>query len=473
MLFVTQKFLIFYVVVFTIYWSIPWKRPRVWLLLVASYYFYFCFNQWLALLVAGSSVIDYLIAHGMNATSRPLLRRLLLILSLVMNLGLLCYFKYENFFLETYFQSIGFDYDRKTELLDIILPIGISFYTFEAINYTVDVFREKIRPERNLDYFLLFILFFPHLVAGPIVRASDFLPQVARHKHLTWTRFAVGGRQVVLGLFKKMVIADRMALLVDPVFANPAKFDTGVVWMAAIAYAIQIYCDFSGYSDIALGTARALGYRLMVNFEMPYASTNITEFWRRWHISLSTWIRDYIYIPLGGNRGSVLRSNVNVLITFTLCGLWHGANWTFVVWGALNGIYLILHRAFRWATRDLLAFRAALDTIPGIALRIAMTFTATTLAFVVFRAPTFAIAKQVFHQMFVPTAGEGWPVPPITIWTFALIVLAAHLLGSRPALWQRWQQQSPAVRGVALASIVFATLIFAPVTTWTFIYFQF
>jgi alginate O-acetyltransferase complex protein AlgI len=473
MLFVTQKFLIFYVIVFTIYWSIPRNRPRVWLLLVASYYFYFCFNQWLALLVASSSVADYLIAHGMYATARPTLRRLLLILSLVMNLGLLCYFKYENFFLETYFQSVGFDYDRKVDLLEVILPIGISFYTFEAINYTVDVFREKIRPERRLDYFLLFILFFPHLVAGPIVRASDFLPQVPRRKHLTWTRFAVGGRQVVLGLFKKMVIADRMALLVDPVFANPGQFETGIVWMAAIAYSIQIYCDFSGYSDIALGTARVLGYRLMMNFDMPYAARNITDFWRRWHISLSTWIRDYIYIPLGGNRGSVLRTNVNVLITFTLCGLWHGASWTFVVWGALNGLYLIVHRAFRWATRDMHAFRAALDTVPGVALRIAMTFTATTLAFVVFRAPTFATAKQVFHQMFVPSSGQSWPIPAITFWTFAGIVLVAHVLGSRPALWQRWQQQSPALRGIALASIVFATLLLAPVTTWTFIYFQF
>jgi len=193
MLFVTQKFLIFFLVVFTTYWLIPWKRPRVWLLLVASYYFYFCFNQWLALVVASSSVADYLIARGMDSFRRPALRRLLLVGSLAMNLGLLCYFKYTNFFLESYFQATGIPYSREADLLSIILPVGISFYTFEAINYTVDVYREKIRAERNLDYFLLFILFFPHLVAGPIVRASDFLPQIDRPKHLTWTRFAVGG----------------------------------------------------------------------------------------------------------------------------------------------------------------------------------------------------------------------------------------------------------------------------------------
>jgi len=473
MLFVTQKFLIFYLVVFTAYWLIPWKRPRVWLLLVASYYFYYCFNHWLALVVASSSVADYFIARGMESFRRQAVRRLLLLSSLAMNLGLLCYFKYTNFFLESYFQATGIPYSREADLLSIILPVGISFYTFEAINYTVDVYREKIRAERNLDYFLLFILFFPHLVAGPIVRASDFLPQIDRPKHLTWTRFAVGGRQIVLGLFKKMVIADRMALLVDPVFANPGRYETAVVWMAAVAYSIQIYCDFSGYSDIAIGTARLLGYRLSINFAMPFASTNMSEFWRRWHISLSTWIRDYVYIPLGGNRGSPVRTSLNLLAAMTLCGLWHGANWTFVVWGALNGVYLIVHRIFRWAVRDLVTFRAALATVPGTALRIAMTFTAVTLAFVLFRSPTFGVAEQVFERLFVPRTGLGCPVPPVTFWTFAVIVFAAHVLGSRPANWVRWQQVSPAFRGVALSVAVFATLILAPANTWTFIYFQF
>jgi alginate O-acetyltransferase complex protein AlgI len=473
MLFVTQKFLIFYVVVFTAYWLIPWKRPRVWLLLVASYYFYYCFNHWLALVVASSSVADYFIARGMESFRRDAVRRLLLLGSLAMNLGLLCYFKYTNFFLESYYQATGTPYSRETDLLSIILPVGISFYTFEAINYTVDVYLEKIRAERNLDDFLLFILFFPHLVAGPIVRASDFLPQVERPKHLTWTRFAVGGRQIVLGLFKKMVIADRMALLVDPVFADPGHYQTAVVWMAAVAYSIQIYCDFSGYSDIAIGTARLLGYRLSINFAMPFASTNISEFWRRWHISLSSWIRDYVYIPLGGNRGSPVRTSVNLLAAMTLCGLWHGANWTFVVWGALNGAYLIAHRIFRWAVRDLVTFRAALDTVPGTALRIAMTFTAVTLAFVLFRSPTFGVAKHVFERLFVPSGGSGCPVPPVTFWTFVVIVLAAHLFGSRPTNWVRWQQASPAFRGVAISVAVFATLILAPANTWTFIYFQF
>jgi alginate O-acetyltransferase complex protein AlgI len=473
MLFVTQKFLIFFAIVFAVYWSIPWRRPRVWLLLAASYYFYYCFNEWLALVVATSSVADYLLARGMDRAPRnSWLRPGLLALSLVMNLGLLCYFKYANFFLASFYDAANVAASERL-ILDIILPVGISFYTFEAINYTVDVYRGKIHAERNLDYFLLFILFFPHLVAGPIVRAADFLPQVERPKRLTWTRFAVGGRQIVLGLFKKMVIADRMAMVVDPVFANPDSFETAVVWMAAVAYSIQIYCDFSGYSDIALGTARMLGYRLTINFAMPFAATDISDLWRRWHISLSTWIRDYVYIPLGGNRGSTLRTSFNLLAAMTLCGLWHGANWTFVVWGAMNGMYLIVHRAFRWATRDLTTFREVLGTVPGTALRIAMTFTAFTLAMVVFRSPTFETAEKVLYRLFVPAGGQGLPVPAVVFWTFAGIVFVAHLVGARPASWQRWYRASPAFRGLAFAGVVFATLLLAPVTTWTFIYFQF
>jgi alginate O-acetyltransferase complex protein AlgI len=466
--------LLFFLAVFAVYWAMPWERPRVWLLLSASVAFYMSWNPWLAALVVGTASIDFLIARTMGGCTSERVRKSLLWLSVGTNLTVLGYLKYANFFLDSFVALLNrCGVHVAAPILHVIVPIGISFYTFEAISYTVDVYRRKIRAERNLLNFLVFILFFPHLVAGPIVRASDFLPQIYRPKYLTWTRFAVGGRQIVLGLFKKMVIADRMALLVDPVFANPGHYETAVAWMAAVAYSIQIYCDFSGYTDIAIGTARLLGYRLAINFAMPFASTNVTEFWRRWHISLSSWIRDYVYIPLGGNRGSTVRTSFNLLAAMTLCGLWHGANWTFVVWGALNGVYLIIHRTFRWAVRDLTAFRAALDTVPGIALRIAMTFTAVTLAFVLFRSPTFATAQAVFHRLFVPSGGLGCPVPPVTFWTFVVIVFAAHVFASRPANWVRWQQLSPAFRGVAISVAVFATLTFAPANTWTFIYFQF
>jgi len=474
MLFTTQKFLIFFLVVFTAYWVIPWRRPRVWLLLAASYYFYATWNADLARLIFLTTVCDYLIARAMDATAVAWRRRGLMLLSIVGNLGVLSYFKYANFFLQSLQDALrAAGASTSFPVLSIVLPVGISFYTFEAISYTVDVYRGKIRAERNLDHFLLFILFFPHLVAGPIVRAADFLPQAMRPKHLTWPRFTVGARLVLLGLFKKMVIADRMALFVDPVFADPGRFDTAVVWLAVVAYAIQVYCDFSGYTDIALGTARLLGYRLALNFNMPFASPNMSEFWRRWHMSLSNWIRDYIYIPLGGSRGTIVRTSLNLLIAMTLCGLWHGANWTFVVWGALNGLYLIVHRLFREAARGMTEVHSLLESLPGTAFRIALTFSAFALSLVLFRSPTFSTAASMFERLFVPTPGAGPPVPVVTFWTFASVVLVAHLVAVRPENWARWGRMSPALRGLALAGMLFLTLVLTPVTTWTFIYFQF
>jgi alginate O-acetyltransferase complex protein AlgI len=474
MLFCTEKFLLFFLVVFLAYWALPWRRARVWLLLGASYYFYASWNASLARLIFLTTVCDYFIARGMDATAVPWRRRMLMLTSIVGNLGVLCYFKYANFFLDSLREVLtAAGASASIPVLSVVLPVGISFYTFEAISYTVDVFRGRIPAERNLDHFLLFILFFPHLVAGPIVRASDFLPQVRRPKVLSWTRFAIGGRLILLGMFKKMVIADRMALLVDPIFANPGSYETAIVWMAAVAYSIQIYCDFSGYSDIALGTARLLGYRLSINFAMPLAAKNISDLWRRWHMSLSSWIRDYIYIPLGGNRGSVARTSFNVLFAMTLCGLWHGANWTFVVWGALNGLCLVIHRAFRATTRDLPEVRTLLHSLPGTVFRIALTFTTFTLAFVIFRSPSFGTAAEVFHRMFIPASGAGSPVAVGPIWLLGAVVFFAHLLGNRPEAWNVWYGLPAPVRGLALAGMLAATLILVPVTTGMFIYFQF
>ncbi len=225
--------------------------------------------------------------------------------------------------------SAGIHTDIRT--LDIILPIGISFYTFEAISYTVDVYRRRFPAERNLANFVLFITFFPHMIAGPIVRAKAFLPQIRRPKRLNWYRVQVALGYIVLGIVKKMGISDRMAMIADPVFADPAAFGTLAVWLAILAYAIQIYCDFSGYSDLAMGVAHLFGYTLTFNFNMPYSAANIADFWRRWHISLSSWIRDYIFIPLGGSRGGEWMTVRNLMIAMTLGGLWHGANWTFVI----------------------------------------------------------------------------------------------------------------------------------------------
>lgn len=301
MLFCSQQFLLFFSAVFCFYWLVPWQRCRVWLLLGASFYFYASWNKWLAAIICLSTAMDYAVARGMEATASHGCRKLLLGLSLAANLGLLCYFKYVNFFLGSVEHALhALGAEASLPVLQVILPIGISFYTFEAINYTIDVYRGRVPAERNLAHFMLFITFFPHLVAGPIVRARDFLPQIRRRKRWDWARMHLGVQYLLMGLFKKMAIADRMALFVDPVFAEPGRYGSGAVWLATLAYALQIYCDFSGYTDMALGSAHLLGYKLAKNFNLPYWAANVSEFWRRWHISLSTWLRDYLFIPLGG-----------------------------------------------------------------------------------------------------------------------------------------------------------------------------
>src|SRR5262249_44096353 len=328
MLFCSERFVLFFAAVLAAYWALPWARARVWLLLGASYYFYACWNPRLALLICASTTVDYFLARGIEASPPGRGRRLLLLVNIAGNLGLLCYFKYANFFLHSLEQALrAAGAAAALPTLRVILPVGISFYTFEAINYMVDVYRGQARAERSLPHFMLFILFFPHLVAGPIVRARDFLPQVRRRKRFSWPRMNLGLQLVVLGVFKKLAVADRMALFADPVFADPAAHNTGALWLAALAYALQVYCDFSGYSDVALGCAPMLGYHLAQNFNLPYFAPNIAEFWRRWHISLSSWLRDYLFFPLGGSRGGPWKTCRNYMITMTLCGLWHGAAW--------------------------------------------------------------------------------------------------------------------------------------------------
>jgi alginate O-acetyltransferase complex protein AlgI len=474
MLFCTKEYLGFFAAVFAVYWLLPWHRGRVWLLLGASFFFYACWNKWLACIVLGTTVGDYVLARGLDATARPLARRLLLLASLVMNIGLLVYFKYANFFLDSLRESLqAAGVTTSLPVLEVILPVGISFYTFEAINYTVDVYRRKIRAERDLGNFVLFILFFPHLVAGPIVRAADFLPQVRRCKRWDWARVHVGAQLILMGLFKKMAVADQMALFADPVFADPTAFKTSAVWMAVLAYAVQIYCDFSGYSDLALGSAHLLGYHLAQNFNMPYLAANIAEFWHRWHISLSTWLRDYLFIPLGGSRGGTWLTCRNLFLTMALGGLWHGASWTFVVWGCLHGLLLIGHRGFRAFCKPRPALDAVLQSPPGTALRVGLTFLTVIAGWVFFRATTLSAAGSIFHRLVVPSAGKTCPMQGLSLWVLIAVLAVGHWVGSR-GLWRRWHERVPApVLGTAYAVALNFALLLAPDGGKTFIYFQF
>lgn len=498
MLFCTLPFLIFFSIVFSIYWLMPWSRPRVWLLLIASFTFYATWNTWLAWIVCVTSTADYVLARCMNATDRPALRRWLLYVSLAMNIGLLFYFKYMNFFLDSLRTTLETFGQRTWDgSLDVIVPIGISFYTFEAINYMVDVYRGRLRAEKNLANFMLFILFFPHLVAGPIVRARDFLCQIDRRKRWSWPRMHVGMRFCLLGVIKKLAIADRLAQFVDPVFAAPDQYNTGAMWCAVIAYSIQIYCDFSGYSDMALGTAHMLGYRLAINFNMPYIAKNVSEYWQRWHISLSNWLRDYVFFPLtlrgkkrrggaeptglrmwigllaGGPRGSRYRIYFGLMMTMLVCGIWHGAHWTYIVAGFLHGALLIVHRIFGEFCKPRPRLVWALDSVVGIAARITATYLAVSLLFVLFRAPTLAIAGTVYHRLAVMHTGLGVPLHNQSLWATVLAIGVAHLITLRGG-WAKLIERFPApVRGLSYATGLSLALVLAPEADKAFIYFQF
>ena len=474
----TQAFLAFFALIFFAYWSIPrkWQMARVWLLVVASFHFYAAWSYELAFLVLCTTFADYLFGRMMDGTGRRRLRKAIMLTSVGMNLGILCYFKYRGFFLnELRAALLRVGYDPGYAALDplmIIVPFGISFYTFEAISYAVDVYRRKITAEKSLPRFLLFILFFPHLVAGPIVRAGDFLKQTRRPKRWNWARAQVGVQLFLMGACKKMAIADRMAVFSDPIFANPEQYSTGAVWVAVLAYALRIYCDFSGYSDMALGTAHLLGYKLTTNFNMPYIAANVSEFWRRWHISLSTWLRDYVFIPLGGSRGSKWLTHRNLLLTMLLGGLWHGAAWSYVLWGLAHGLLLVGHKQFSDYAKARPRLDAALQTTLGTGLRIVLTFFCVAMCWVLFQ-PDLSKSVAMFERMFSSVGGLPLPLNGRSLWYTVLFVAGCHLLVSR-GWWHALHAALPAwVLGFGYAVCLCVAMLLAPDSGTTFIYFTF
>lgn len=402
MLFNSIEFFIFFPVVLFTYYAIS-HRFRWLFLLICSYYFYMSWKPEYAILILFSTVIDYFTGIGIGKTKLNRNKFLLLLLSLSTNLGLLFTFKYSNFFIDTINEILGvFNVDDlKIVNVDLILPVGISFYTFQTLSYTIDIFKGGQKPEYHFGKFALFVSFFPQLVAGPIERSINLLPQFNNKVVFNYDRVVSGMRLMLWGFFKKMVIADRLALIVDEVYGNHEGFLGFQLIIATVFFAFQIYCDFSGYSDIAIGLARTLGFDLMTNFKIPYFSKNIREFWSRWHISLSTWFRDYVYVPLGGNRVRESRWFFNLFITFLISGLWHGANWTFVVWGAIHGGYLVFA-----IQRDKLIGRStlvkALHNLDNPFTRLThqlTTFLLVCLAWVFFRADNISDAVQIIGNM--------------------------------------------------------------------------
>ncbi len=390
------QFLVFFTVFCAAFWGIP-NRIRWLLVLVASYYFYMCWEPPYALLLLASTAIDYCVGLLLGRVSDPRIRRRLILPSLLANLGFLFYFKYYDFAARTINQCWG---SVLISPIPFLLPAGISFYTFQTLSYTLDVYWKEQEPERHFGRFATFVSFFPHLVAGPIMRAGTLLPQLQSYPAFDYERVVNGLKLMGWGLFKKVVIADRLARLVDPIYADPAGSSGLHLAAATVAFGYQIYCDFSGYSDIAIGASQVLGVNLIQNFRAPYHSRSLQEFWTRWHISLSTWFRDYVYIPLGGNRVSPLRWTFNILVVFGLSGLWHGANWTFVIWGLYHGVLLIMGRFSQGFWSRFYAV-TGLVRLPGIAkaLDLACTFTLVSAGWVFFRSKSLLDACGILSRI--------------------------------------------------------------------------
>lgn len=384
----------------SLYFAMPY-RYRWLLLLLGSYYFYMAWEPFYLLLIISSTLVDYVAGIMMGKADSKPKRRMWLAFSLITNLGLLFSFKYYNFFRE----SLGFLWpENPLPMSEFLLPVGISFYTFQTLSYTIEVYRGKQKPERHLGIFALYVAFFPQLVAGPIERSLSLLPQFFKKCDFDYDRVVGGLRLMLWGMFKKVVIADRMAILVDNVYDSPEGAQGPILAIATVCFAVQIYCDFSGYSDIAIGAARVMGIKLMTNFDKPYFSGSIAEFWGRWHISLSTWFRDYVYIPLGGSRVGKLRFNVNILIVFAVSGLWHGARWTFVIWGLLHALYYIASKLTA-GIRESFTAKVGLTKMPRLhkLTQVAITFFLVNVAWIFFRANSLADAMYIVSHLLT-----GW-----------------------------------------------------------------
>ena len=405
MLFNSIEFLLFLPTIFILYWFVFNKNLKYQntLILVSSYVFYGWWDYRFLSLIFLSTVVDYVIGLSISDQSSKKKQKLLLWGSVLFNLSVLGFFKYYNFFVDSWvelFSSLGYEI-KSIWTLNIILPVGISFYTFQTMSYTIDIYRKKLEPTKDFISFASFVSFFPQLVAGPIERASNLLPQILKKREFQHDQVIQGLKLILWGLFKKVVIADSLAPIVDDIFSNYQDFGGGTLWLGAIYFSFQIYCDFSGYSDIAIGTSKLLGFELMSNFKFPYFSRNIGEFWRRWHISLSTWFRDYLYIPLGGSQEGKWKSIRNIFIIFLVSGFWHGANWTFIFWGLFHSILFLPTFMFnknRNYTSSIIAANTLLPSLKEF-INVVTTFLLVTIGWVFFRSESIGDSFSYLTSM--------------------------------------------------------------------------
>jgi alginate O-acetyltransferase complex protein AlgI len=479
MLFNSLAFAVFFPLVTLLFYILP-HRARWCLLLVASCVFYMAFIPAYILILFITILIDYTAAIYIEE-AEGVVRRRLLIVSIVSTCLVLFVFKYIHFFLnnvDAFAKLIGWNYP--VPVLNIILPIGLSFHTFQSLSYVIEVYRGNQKAEKHFGIYALYVMFYPQLVAGPIERPQNLLHQFREEKAFRFENLRSGLRLMAWGLFKKVVIADRLAILVNTVYAAPEKCSGPVCVFATVAFAYQIYCDFSGYSDIAIGAARVMGFKLMRNFDAPYCARSIGEFWTRWHISLSTWFRDYVYIPLGGSRVAEAQICRNLVVTFLISGLWHGANWNFVLWGGLNGLYLIIGRYTR-ALRVRVKERLGLAKYPSmcVGVSVLVTFMLTCLGWVLFRARGIHESGQILCSMFVgwegmPFAGLNFSTYDIVVATVAVLVLEVVQYRQRREKTDRTRTQYPVyIRWPAYYALGTAILVFGVFEGVQFIYFQF
>jgi alginate O-acetyltransferase complex protein AlgI len=436
MIFTSFEFLFFFAFVLLVRSCLRNFSAEKWFLLAASYVFYMSWNVPLVLLLLSISLVNYYVGLRLGQTVDHGKQKLLLIVSIAVSLGVLGYYKYSNFLLDNAWGALsllGFHSNRWQ--YDIILPVGISFFTFISLTYTIGIYRRNIQPCGSPRDFLLFVAFFPQILAGPINRTVDMLPQFKQRMRATALDFESGAAQFAVGAVKKLVIADRIAPHVDLIFAAPGNYDGFTLLQGLLGYAIQIYCDFSGYADMAIGAARMMGFKFMENFQMPYSAVTITEFWRRWHISLSTWFRDYLYIPLGGKRKGQARTYINLMLTMLLCGLWHGASWNYIFWGGLHGLSLAIHRAWQaWHPLELMKDNPAFQFIWTLFSRL-LTISVVLIGWLFFRAPDWSVASEYFSRIMAWSQDGTRLVSPYILSAIAAVFLA-HLVMNKDWNWE-------------------------------------
>ncbi len=474
MIFTSFEFVSFFCFVLLVRACLRSFTVEKWFLLVASYLFYMSWSIPCGFLILGTSLVDYYVGVGLGRIEDQKKRKLLLVVSIVANLGVLGFFKYTNFLLDNVswgLNTMGFQAPRWH--YDILLPAGISFFTFQSMTYTIETYRRTLKPCHSLRDFLLFVGFFPQLLAGPINRAADLLPQFAKRVRASWLDFEIGLAQFGLGAVKKLVISDQIAPNVDLIFNSPNSYDGFTLFQGVLGYAVQIYCDFSGYSDMAIGCARMLGIRFKENFQMPYSALSITEFWRRWNISLSSWFRDFLYIPLGGNRQGPSRTYFNLLLTMLLCGLWHGASWNFVFWGAIHGVALGIHRAWQaWDPLKSFQHSAAFRFLWAGFSRL-LTLAVVLFGWIFFRAQTWSDAVHFVIRL-ATWSMDGVRVVSPYIFPALAAVFVVHLLIKKDRNWaQEIPHRSMLLRITAYSALIVLLSMLGATDSAPFIYFQF